>query len=1026
MTQVGAPPEAPPKVSLRLLGGFSISLEDRLIGQKGWRLRKARTLVKLLALAPDRRLHREEIAALVWPDLDPKAAANNFYQALHCARKVIDPPNGPSHLRFADEILTLDGGVWTDVQGFTAAAAHAKSLRSVEAYRAAIAFYGGDLLPEDPYEEWALRRREQLRDSYLSLLFDLARLYEDRGEVAAAIEVLHALLGGDATNERAHSGLMRLYALSGDRAKALRQYEALRQVLRRELDVEPDSESQRLFAEIAAGRFPRQPAEAMPEAVTAAGPAEERRREAPTNLPEQGTTFVGRSVEVMRIGTMLNTRRLITLAGAPGCGKTRLAQEVGRAAISRFPDGTWLVDLAPVADPHLVPQTIAATLGASEQPGRSQADALVDHLKGRSLLLILDNCEHVLSASADLVSRLLQRSPSIQVIVTSREPLSIPEEETYEVRPLSLPEESATFPEGLARSEAVQLFTDRARAVRHSFRLTPDNAPAVAQICHRLDGIPLALELAASQLRALSAEQIAMRMEHALAFRSRHEGIPLRHQTLRAALDWSHTLLGETEQMVFRRLGVFPGSFSLDAVEAVAGEDGVAAPAVLPALTRLLRASLVTAEPWSREVRYRLLETVRQYALEQLREAGEVETASARLVDWCVQLAERAEPGLGGPEHSLWMERLEAEYDTFRAALEFCRDRDKPAGRRLAGALWQFWEGRGYFSEGRTWSENMLDRSAAPAVDPASARALLGAGTLAGRQGDLEAARRLLEESLRLFRQAEDRWGIGWALDNLGMLALSAGEVERARTMLQESLEIFTHLGDRRGAACTLDNLGWTALLERDVAGARRHFEGALAIFQEIGDRRGMGRALGNLANLLRTQGDIRQARALFKESAQFCQFPAGGPGRAAGGSFRALLLRLPLVSWSSFSGVATVPCAGVCAGYPLLAGLGLSFSFGVPLWAIVVHLILLPAVIPLNAVLLFVNFRRHRQPFGLAAGIIGGLLTFAALASHFEILSERAHDLIWPGGALLVVGVALDWIAQRRRPRAASARPGR
>ncbi len=1018
MTQVGAPAEVTPALAIHLLGGFSISLGDRLLAQKGWRLRKARTLVKLLALAPDRRLHREEITALLWPDLDPKAAANNFYQALYCARKVIDAPNGPSHLRFTDEILVLDGGVWTDVQAFEAAAAGGRAARRAEAYRAAVDLYRGDLLPEDPYEEWTLRRREQLRELYLSLLFDLARFYEARGEVAAAIEILQILLSRDPTNERAHSGLMRLYAVSGDRVKAMRQYEALRQVLRRELDVDPDPESQRLFADIASGRFPRHPADEVPEAaagtsVPAAGPPTDRREEAFTNLPESGTRFVGRSTEIAQINVMLDTRRLITLVGPPGCGKTRLAQEVGRAALSRF-ERVWLVDLTPVDDPRFVPQTIASTLGVSEQPGRPVAEALADHVKGRTLLL-LDNCEHVLRASADLAARVLQRSTGLRIMVTSREPLSIPEEQAVEVHPLSLPADPAAPPGDLTRSEAVQLFIDRATAVRPSFRLTSDNATAVARICRQLDGIPLALELAAAQLRALSAEQIAGRLDEALVFRGGHEGGPLRHQTLKAALDWSYALLGETEKVVFRRLSIFPGSFNLEGVEAICSQDDIAAAAVLPAVTRLLRASLVTVQPWGREVRYRLLETVRRYAREKLQEAREVETVSLRLVDWCVQLAERVETGLAGPQQSEWVARLEAEHDNLRAALEFCRDRNKTAGRRLAGALWQFWEARGYLSEGRTWSESMLDRDGKPAIDPASARVLLGAGTLAGRQGDLEAAGRLLEESLRLFREVGDRWGIGWALDNLGMLALSGGDIERARTMFEESLEIFRQIGDRRGAACTLDNLGWAVLLVGDPASAQQHFEGALAVFQEIGDRRGMGRALGNLANLLRVRGDVRRARALFKESAQFCQSPPSKT-KAPGGSLRALLLRLQLLSWSTFSGVATVPCAGVCAGYPLLAGtLGLSVPWPVPLWVIVVHGILLPIMIPLNAVLLFVNFRRHRQPFGLAAGIVGGLLTLAALASHFQILSERAHDLIWPGGALLVAGVILDWIAQRR-----------
>jgi DNA-binding SARP family transcriptional activator len=395
----------PEAVRVRLLGGFRVSVGDRSIGEDEWRLRKAAGLVKLLALEPGHRMHREHLMDLLWPELGAKAAANGLHHALHAARRVFEPDlsSASRYLRLQGGLLDLCPGapLLVDVESFEDAARTARRARDPAAYRAAIDLYAGELLPQDRYDSRAAERREELRTTHEALLVELSALYEERGEYAAAIEVLLGVVAAEPAHEEAHVALMRLYALSGRGEEALQQHERLREALRRELGIQPGAASRRLYEEISAGRFP--PADATPQDRPPARPPGDRRH----NLPVSRTSFVGREREMLEVKRLLAMTGLLTLTGAGGCGKTRLALEVARDLVGAYQDGVWLVELAPLSEEVLVPQAVAEALGVREQPGQPLTTTLVEAAKGKEMLLVLDNCEQLIDACARLADTLL-------------------------------------------------------------------------------------------------------------------------------------------------------------------------------------------------------------------------------------------------------------------------------------------------------------------------------------------------------------------------------------------------------------------------------------------------------------------------------------------------------------------------------------------------------------------------------------------------------------------------------------------
>ena len=606
------------------------------------------------------------------------------------------------------------------------------------------------------------------------------------------------------------------------------------------------------------------------------------------NLPLQLTSFVGREREVAEVTRLLTTTRLLTLTGAGGCGKTRLALQVAAAVRGAYPDGVWLVELAALADPALVPQAVASALGVREAPGAAATDRLVAALRPKTLLLVLDNCEHVVGAAAALVEALLRRGPGLRVLATSREPLGSAGETAWGVPSLAVPPDSpAEAPplERLTAYEAVRLFVERARAARPGFAVPREQAPALVEICRRLDGIPLALELAAARVRVFSVAQIAARLDDRFRLLTAGPRTALpRQQTLRATVDWSYALLAEPERALLRRLAVFAGGWTLEAAEAVAAGDGVQPHAVLDLLAQLVDKSLVLAEEGrgAAGYRYRLLETIRQYAGDRLREAGEAGRTRDRHLAHALALAEAAEPELRGPESGAVLDRLEAEHDNLRAALEAGLAAGAAAGPgagdaalRLSGALAWFWWLRSYHDEGRRWLARALDGT--PVRSAARVKALHGAGWLAHHQRDPATARALLAESLRLARELGDRRTEALALHTLGRVAYYEGDAAAARALARESLAVAEHVGDPWLVAWPLHLLGIAAHLEADSPAARAYYERSLAIRRELGDQEGVGVLLALLGLLALREGELRQAHARLREALAAMR-AVGGP----------------------------------------------------------------------------------------------------------------------------------------------------
>ncbi len=589
---------------------------------------------------------------------------------------------------------------------------------------------------------------------------------------------------------------------------------------------------------------------------------------APNNLPLQVNRFIGREREMTAVRGLLVTTRLLTLTGSGGSGKTRLALQVATDLLEEFAHGVWWVELAALSDPLLVPQAVASVVGIPERAGCTVTEALSDALRPKHLLLVLDNCEHLLAACVQLIETLQHTCSQLRVLVTSREALTITGETIWLVLPLRVPDTYQPPPiEGLLTYEAVQLFVERARSVLPSFTLTPENASAVVQVCRRLDGMPLAIELAAARIRALSVEQIVARLDDAyrLLTGGSRSALP-RQQTLRAAMDWSYSLLSAHEQAFFRRLSVFAGSFSLEAAEAIcAGEPGEAYD-VLDVLSSLIDKSLVLMEQRSGEARYRLLETIRQYGQDKLQECAEAAKVRRKHRDWYARLAEQAESETLEARQVLVFDRLEAEHENLRVALGWSLEQQEAeTAAQIGAAIFRFWLLRGYMSEGRSFLERAL--SGFSAKNAVRAKALNVAAILASLQDDYTTARTLVEESLEVSRELAERKQTGYALYILGRLARIEGNYAGAVTFFEESLSLFRALGQEHDIALVLSGLGLTVLYLGEYERATALCEESLALSRELGDPRGIASWLANLGMIMLARGDDKRAKELCEES---------------------------------------------------------------------------------------------------------------------------------------------------------------
>ena len=616
------------------------------------------------------------------------------------------------------------------------------------------------------------------------------------------------------------------------------------------------------------GLAPEQPAGSAEPAI----PVDASPERAPVAVPLPVTSLIGREQELRDVDRLLGAHRVLTLLGTGGVGKTRLALTAGAQLRERYPDGVWFVELATVPDAGLVAQAVASAVGLHEDASRPPRELLAAALARRQALLILDNCEHVVEACAELVEALLRACPRLAVLATSRERLNIPGESTFQVPSLGVPDEHEEAPDRLARSEAVRLFVERARLVAPTFALTAENAASVAELCRRLDGLPLAIELAAARVRLLRVEQIVARLND--RFRLLTGGsrtVQPRQQTLRAALDWSHDLLSKPEQTLLRRLSVFAGGFTLEAVEGICAGPELDAAQALDLLAQLVDKSMVlveTADSGAAVARYRLLESIREYCHERARAAGEVVWLRGRHQAWFLALAEEAQRRGGGPEQVAWLDRLETEYDNLQAALGW-RDQD-PASNvlrlRLGGALWRFWEVRGRLREGRDWLEAILTEAGhdAPA---ARAGALNGAGNLARDVGDYERGAAHHTEALGLRRQIGDPRDIARSLNNLGVIAHDRARYAEAEAFFSEAIQSWRAAGDDELLPLTLNNLGRTRRFQGDFERAVVLGQEALVLFRANDHAWGTAQELSNLADTALYQGDLASARPLYEES---------------------------------------------------------------------------------------------------------------------------------------------------------------
>lgn len=639
------------------------------------------------------------------------------------------------------------------------------------------------------------------------------------------------------------------------------------------------------------------------------------------NLPAQVTSFIGRASEITAVKDLLSTARLVTLTGAGGCGKTRLALRVAHDLVESYADGVWLVELAPLSDPKLVPQAVAAVLDVPEQPGQPVLDTLVNYMRSKHLLLVLDNCEHVIEACARLADTLLRACPDLSILATSRESLGIVGESGWTVPSLSLPDVRQPLPSlaDLSHSEAVQLFVARAGEIKSNFALNQLNSSAVSQICQRLDGIPLAIELAAARVKVLQPAEIATRLDDRFSLLTvgSRTAIP-RHQTLRAAIDWSYDLLSEPERVLLRRLAVFAGGWTLEAAEQVCTDeetlDGISPAQVLDLLSHLVDKSLVLVQAQGGSTRYHMLETIREYAFEKLNGANETDLRRTRHLDFFVSFAEHAEPEMKRAQQLEWFERLDAEIDNFRASLAWSLGQGRvEKGLRLAGALLRFWDMRGYWSEGSERVERLLIQPEAAPRTLTRANALLAAAELAGSLGaskravqylqeliaiardhgttgkrtlalglaalsdrifiaDQVRAESLVEEGLTIARSTGDAWLIGSLLYQRGFLLTGRKEDQAAREALEESLMLFKSAGDLHGAAAASYHASRIYFREGDWARARQEREASLPFLRQAKDRRYVWFMVNGLGEIARAEGNYDLAKGFYDEGLELAR----------------------------------------------------------------------------------------------------------------------------------------------------------
>ncbi|MBI5034023.1 MAG: tetratricopeptide repeat protein [Chloroflexi bacterium] len=852
-------------LEIKLLGQFDVRLDDKPVEILS---RPTQSLFAYLLVKRTTAHRREMLAGLFWPNATETNARAYLRQALWRIRRALEASH---HDYFLADDLTVAFDTHSDFKLDVAELERAVTANnSVDELLACVSVYQGELVPGF-YDDWVMPERERLQSLFETKInFLIDRLIAER-RWSDVLQWGERWIALGTVPELAFRALMIAHSALGDRSSMAAVYERCTKTLRDQLDVEPSESTRALYEKLSKGDVPSAP---VPERKLSSAPL--------TNLPRQLTSFIGREREMLQVKQLLKTARLVTLIGTGGSGKTRLAVQVAQDLLSNYPQGVWLVELAPLADACCLAQVVAAALDVREEQGRPVLATLVDYLRTRKCLLILDNCEHLIEASAGLAESLLRACPDLQILASSREALGIAGETVFRVPSLSIPDpRHLSRAEALLDHDAVRLFVDRTASVLPGFAVTGDNASAIAQLTFRLDGIPLAIELAAARAQVLTVEQIAARLTDTFRLLSGGSRTALpRQQTLQATMDWSYNLLSDSERILLRRLSVFAGGWILEAAEQVCSDkEQPAVSEILNVLSSLVAKSLVVAEPQGTAMRYRMLETIRVYAREKLFASGEGESIRNQHLNYFRMLAEHAELELRGPHQLACLNRIEGEIDNIRAALDWSLETDVEPGLRLAGALIGFCLVRGHITDILDKLLQLLNHPNALPRTEARAKALDSAASLFGWGIDLDHARVLVEESLSIYRELGNKRGEASALHTLSDIVCLQDDYTLGQPLALKSLELYRSLGDQAGIANVLIDLG-SLIDNKNYPRARDYLEQAMVICRERGDTLGISWALDGLGVIAMRQGEFQHARIYFEESLAI-QTPLRGPGAA-------------------------------------------------------------------------------------------------------------------------------------------------